>query len=405
MWKKLEVETLNATVFEALEKNKHYVKENIIGVPASYLDSKVFSQDSSILKDAPFLTTMVMNPNHIGCHTLGGSESFFAGTQEIERKVIEICAEDILNAEAGACDGYVASGGTEANMQAMWIYRNYFIQKFGAKHEEIAILCSEHSHYSMPKAANILNVKCYKVETSNEMLVERDHVERVVRKAMEEGVKYFAVVANMMTTMYGSVDDPNVYSDVLEGLGVEYKMHVDAAFGGFYYPFSNPNNQLSFKNTKVTSVTMDAHKMAQAPYGTGIFLIRKGYMKYATTSEASYVEGEDSTLIGSRSGANAISIWMILSKYGPNEWMEKIFILQKRTDWLCNRLDEMNIGYYRNPCSNIVTIKDTFVSPDLAAKYTLVPDNHKNPSWYKVVVMEHVSIEKLELLVEDLKLN
>ena len=94
--------------------------------------------------------------------------------------------------------------------------------------------------------------------------------------------------------------------------------------------FSNQDNKLNFSNEFVSSVTLDAHKMAQAPYGTGIFLIRKGLMHYATTAEASYVEGSDCTLIGSRSGANAISIWMILSTYGPHGWMEKIFILQKR---------------------------------------------------------------------------
>jgi len=48
------------------------------------------------------------------------------------------------------------------------------------------------------------------------------------------------------------------------------------------------------------------------------FWVRKGLIHYATTKEASYVEGEDCALIGSRSGANAIAIWMILSTYGPN---------------------------------------------------------------------------------------
>ena len=158
----------------------------------------------------------------------------------------------------------------------------------------------------------------------------------------------------MMTTMFGSVDNIHLYTSELIDANVKFKLHIDGAYGGFYYPFSNEENELNFSNEYVTSVTLDAHKMAQAPYGTGIFIIQKDYMKYATTKQASYVEGEDCTLIGSRSGANAISIWMILSKYGPNGWMEKIFILQKRTEWLCTQLDELNVKYYRNPFSNIV---------------------------------------------------
>lgn len=402
-WVKKEQEQIKEHVFSALKNNKSYVEESVLGVPASYLDGRVFSQDDAILKDAPFLSTLVYNPNHIGCHTLDASESFFSGTQEIEREVISICAEDILKGEAGKFDGYVASGGTEANLQAIWIYRNYFIQTKDAKHNEIAILCSSDSHYSMDKASNVLNIPIYKTQVKDEdrTLIAED-VNIQLAKAKSEGVKYIIVVANMMTTMFGSVDDYSVYVNALDQNGLEFKMHVDGAYGGFYYPFSNPESQLNFANKYVDSVTLDAHKMAQAPYGTGIFLIRKGYMQYATTKEASYVEGEDSTLIGSRSGANAVSIWMILSKYGPNGWMEKIFILQKRTDWLCEQLDKHQISYYRNQNSNIVTMRSGKINAEIANRFGLVPDKHHAPSWYKIVVMDHVSIEKLEPFVNAL---
>ena len=127
-----------------------------MGIPASYLDDKVFNQDASFLKDAPFISTLIQNPNHIGCHTLGKSESFFQGTHEIEKELIDICSVDILKGDPGKQDGYIASGGTEANIQAIWVYRNYYLSKVGAKREEICIICSEDSHYSMDKAANLI---------------------------------------------------------------------------------------------------------------------------------------------------------------------------------------------------------------------------------------------------------
>ncbi len=404
-WVKKEQFEIKEYVFNALQKNTNYIKEDVLGVPASYLDSRVFSQDDRILEDAPFLSTLVQNPNHIGCHTIGNSESFFKGTHEIEREVIAICAEDILQAEVNSYDGYIASGGTEANIQAIWIYRNFYLQEKDAKHHEIAIICSEDSHYSMDKAANLLNIGLYKIKTDNANLALLENsVENELDKALLAGKKYFIVIVNMMTTMFGSVDDYKVYVTALEKRDLPFKMHVDAAFGGFYYPFSNREYQLNFANKYISSVTLDAHKMAQAPYGTGIFLARKGLMNYSTTKEASYVAGEDSTLIGSRSGANAISIWMILSKYGPNGWMEKIFILQKRTDWLCQQLDTLNVDYFRNSHSNIVTIKSRFIPEVLAEKFGLVPDNHQNPNWYKIVVMDHVEIEKLEPFLKELKM-
>lgn len=395
-WKKLSKEDINDRVFSALKLNMNYDKQNVLGIPASYLDDKVFSKDSDILKDAPFLTSLVQNPNHIGCHTLGSSESFFKGTQEIERDVIRICSEDILHAQE-ACDGYVASGGTEANMQAIWIYRNYFIKEFNAKHEEIAVICSEHTHYSMAKSTNILNIAWVSVPVNGDRLnLLQTDIESSINIATDRGIKYFIIVANMMTTMFGSVDDPVLYTDILKSKGIPFKLHIDGAFGGFYYPFSKEDHSLDFRNQDVSSVTLDAHKMAQAPYGTGIFLCRKELMKYANTKEASYVKGEDSTIIGSRSGANAISIWMILSTYGPYGWKEKIFILQKRTAWICDQLDQRNIDYFRDPYSNIVTIKSDQIPHHVAHEYGLVPDNHDNPNWFKIVVMDHVLIEKLE---------
>ncbi len=404
-WVKRSDEEIKSTVFEALDKNVNYVDKNVIGVPASYLDDKVFSQDASFLSEAPFLSTLIKNPNHIGCHTIGESESFFAGTQEIERDLIGICAHDILHGkEEDEFDGYVASGGTEANMQAIWIYRNYFNTENGFNNDEISVLCSADNHYSMDKAGNVLSVRVQKVDVDDDIrTITKKFVRDAVQAQLDAGVKGFIVVANMMTTMFGSVDEPTLYSEVLEELDLPYFLHVDGAYGGFYFPFSQKEHNLDFRNVKVSSVTLDAHKMAQSPYGTGLFIIRKNLIQYANTKEASYVEGEDFTLIGSRSGANAVAVWMILSKYGPYGWMEKIFVLQKRTAWMCEHLDELGVKYFRHPSSNIITIRSEFLNNEIAKKYGLVPDNHHDPKWFKIVVMDHVTIEKLSPLVEDLK--
>ena len=405
VWVKKSKEEINNQIFGALQKNVNYQKESIIGLPGSYLDEKVFSQDKFDLSGAPFLSTLILNPNHIGCHTLGLSESYFTGTQEIEREVISICSESILKGAENQFDGYVASGGTEANIQAIWVYRNYFQIEKKALNSEIAILCSEDSHYSMAKGANLLNISIYNVAVDfNSREISEQSVKEAIDKAKANGIKYFIVVSNMMTTMFGSVDSIETYVSVLNNEKCEFKLHVDGAYGGFYYPFSKEeNNVINFSNPNVSSVTLDAHKMAQSPYGTGIFLCRKGLIHYATTKEASYVEGEDCTLIGSRSGANAIAIWMILSTYGPNGWGEKIFVLQKRTDLVCKKLTELKVEYFRHPNSNIITMKAEFIPQELAVEFGLVPDNHHSPKWYKIVVMEHVTMEKLNPFLERLE--
>lgn len=404
MWKKLSSEEIKKRVFSALDDTVNYYEQSVLGVPASHLDSKVFYQGASFLKEAPFISTLVHNPNHIGCHTLGKSESFFRGTQELEKELIEVCAVDILKAEPNSIDGYVASGGTEANMQAIWVYRNLFKQEYAVSNDQIGIICSTDSHYSMDKASNLLSIQIDKVKVGrDDRSISEEEIELSVNRLKGAGVTHFIVVANMMTTMFGSVDSVDLYTRVLDRLGENYKLHIDGAYGGFYYPFSRKDTKLAFSNPKVSSVTLDAHKMLQAPYGTGVFLCRKGLIHYANTKEASYVEGEDYTLIGSRSGANAVAIWMILMTYGPFGYNEKILILQNRTDWMCKQLDDLGIDYFRNPYCNIITIKAPFVSDTIAKKFGLVPDNHHNPNWYKIVIMEHVTAERLLPLVKELE--
>lgn len=403
-WKRRSQAEIRELIFDALKANVNYFETDILGVPASHLDDRVFYHDAPFLKDAPFLSTLIHNPNHIGCHTLGDSESFFEGTQQIERDLIAICAEDILGGEEGQQDGYVASGGTEANMQAIWIYRNYFVAEHQAKLDEIAIICSSDAHYSMMKSANVLNISMLAIDVDHETRqVDTGKLDEAIAQATKDGKKYFIVIANMMTTMFGSVDSVSNYVAALKKYDCHYKVHIDGAYGGFFFPFAAKDHELSFANPEVSSVTLDAHKMVQAPYGTGVFLIRKDYMQYAVTKEASYVKGEDYTIIGSRSGANAVAVWMILSTYGPYGWKEKILILLNRTDWTCKMLADKGIGYYRQPGSNIITIKSEFVETEIAEKFGLVPDKHENPSWYKIVIMEHVTMENLLPLVDAIE--
>lgn len=406
-WKRLSHEEITQRVFEALDANMNFNSGYVLGVPGTYLDTEQFYHDAPFLQDAPFLSTLVRNPNHIGCHTLNedSSEDLFRGTQKIEIELIDTVSEQILKAEKKSVDGYIAPGGTEANIQAMWIYRNYYRKEFGANNEEIAVVYSEDSHYSFPKGANLLSIKSIIVQVNEETrLMNMNDLNAKIEQAQEKGIKYFIVIQNMSTTMYGSVDNIIETTGYFKSKNLPYKVHVDGAFGGFFYPFTNPENLLDFRNSEVTSVTLDAHKMLQAPYGTGIFLIRKDWMKYAETEEAQYVQGLDFTICGSRSGANAIAIYMILMTHGSTGWKSKIWWLMDLTEKLCQELDNMGVEYYRQPYMNIVAIKSKYVSKELGKKYRLVADSYQQaPKYWKIVVMPHVSEEVLNNFLSDLK--
>jgi len=404
-WKKYSKENLIKRIDEALDANVNFQTSKYLGYPVSRLDENVFNTNGSFLNDSPLLKSYIANPNNIGCHTTGKSEEAFKGSQELEREVIRVLAVDIFKAEDEQYDGYIATGGTEANIQALWIYRNLFKKDFNATLDEMVILSSEDTHYSVHKGSNLLSVDTVSipVDFNSRELIE-ENLDTIVSDLISKGKKYFMVISNMATTMFGSVDNPDIYAEVLMKYNVEFKIHIDGAFGGFIYPISNKKSTINFQNPHISSITIDAHKMLQAPYGTGVFLCRKNLIENVLTKEAQYVDGMDLTIVGSRSGANAISVWMILFSYGYYGWFEKINTLLLRTEWFSKQLDDLNIEYFRDPFMNIVTLKSQYVPVELAHKYGLVPDTHNgNNQWYKVIIMDHVEIEDLLKFVNELK--
>lgn len=403
-WDSRTAQQIKQEVFRALGQNRNYRSSAVLGLPASYLDAEVFPPNADFLEDAPFAKVFMENPNHIGCHTLVGGESAFAGTHALERDLIRICAEEMMDAPKGGYDGYVASGGTEANIQALWVYRNMFMEQFGINAQHVGVLYSSDSHYSFFKASNLLQIQAFEVNVEQEnRQMSVVAYGNAIRNAQASGVRCLILVFNMGTTMFGSVDDLETLLPEAKASGMPYSVHVDGAFGGFVYPFTNHSRALTFQNPEVGSMAIDAHKMLQAPYGTGIFLARKGLIEYVHTGAASYVQGGDATLSGSRSGANLVAAWMILNTHGSAGWKQKVENLLRLTDAFCLALDAIGVSYFRNPGMNLVTMQADQIPLEIVEKYLLVPDTHgSNAQWVKVVVMDHVKESMLTAFIADL---
>jgi tyrosine decarboxylase/aspartate 1-decarboxylase len=194
-WKKLTAEERKSRIKEVLDINVDFSKDASLGYPASKLDGKVFYDDAPFLKEALVLQTYVANPNNIGCHTFGTSEKAFSGTQEIEREVLNVIAVDIFKATPNEFDGYISPGGTEANIMALWMFRNYFINHYQASSNEIVVLASEDTHYSIPKGVNLMQLDWIKIPIQfNNRAIDKSVLESLVVDAKNAGKKYFIVV-------------------------------------------------------------------------------------------------------------------------------------------------------------------------------------------------------------------
>ena len=402
-WPAIPLDEIQARVRSALAGNTSFDADTMLGFPASVLDSRVFPPEPTMMSHA-WLTVLQSNPNHIGCHTTGASEHAFGGTHELERDLLRICAEEILNAEPEGWDGYVASGGTESNLQAMWTHRNELRDGHGVDVSKMAILCSEDTHYSIDKAADVLGLRLVSLPVGEwDRAIDPQAVHAAAAQLVADGVKAVLVVLNLGTTMFGSVDDPEVVLPVLLEAGLTLRVHVDGAFGGFLFPFTAPDNRLSFADPRIDSFTLDGHKMLQAPYGTGIHLIRAGRIQYATTPGATYVPGADCTLIGSRSGSNAVAVWMILMAHGSDGGRALCQQLCDRTTHLHSALTQLGVRTYRRADMNIVAVRIEDLPNRVMDKHMLVPDRHDDTAtWAKIIVMPHVTDAHIDTLCEDI---
>ncbi|KZN56070.1 pyridoxal-dependent aspartate 1-decarboxylase PanP [Pseudoalteromonas luteoviolacea] len=220
--------------------------------------------------------------------------------------------------------GAFCSGGTVANITALWIARNRLLKADGDfkgissqgmfaammhyGYKGLAVLVSERGHYSLGKAADVLGIG-----RDNFIAIGTDKNNKVDMVAMREkalelesqGIKVMAIVGVAGTTETGNIDPLNDMAQLCEELNCHF--HVDAAWGGATL-LSNTYRHLLSGIEKADSVTIDAHKQMYVPMGAGIVLFKDPAATDVIEHHAEYILRKGSkdlgshTLEGSRPG-------------------------------------------------------------------------------------------------------
>jgi glutamate decarboxylase len=220
--------------------------------------------------------------------------------------------------------GAFCSGGTIANVTALWVARNRLfapsetfngIAREGLarslKHlgcDGLAVLVSRRGHYSLGKAADLLGIgrdNLVTVETDEHNRIDLPQLRDACRRLGDENIRPLALVGIAGTTETGSVDPLDELADLAGELGCHY--HVDAAWGGPTL-FSERNRHLLDGIARADSVTLDAHKQLYVPMGAGMVVFRDPTALSAIEHHAAYILRRGSkdlgshTLEGSRPG-------------------------------------------------------------------------------------------------------
>jgi len=243
---------------------------------------------------AAYALAMSLNPNN---HALDGGRA--SSRMEIEA-VREIAAlfgwSEFL--------GHLTSGGTLANLEALWVAGQMAPGK--------SIVASEQAHYTHSRISAVLKLPFVSVGTDARGRMDTAELEKAVAAG-----NVGTVVATLGTTAVGAVDPLAEILELRRKYG--FRIHVDAAYGGYFRLASNlaSDTQRAFDQIgSADSLVVDPHKHGLQPYGCGCVLFRDPAMgrwyrhdspyTYFTSSELHL--GEIS-LECSRAGASAVALW------------------------------------------------------------------------------------------------
>jgi glutamate decarboxylase len=220
--------------------------------------------------------------------------------------------------------GAFCSGGTIANVTALWVARNRLcgpkgefpgIAKAGLfkslqhlKCDGLAVLVSRRGHYSLGKAADLLGIgrdNLVLVDTDVNSRIDMKALRREYEKLLEQNIRPLAVNGIAGTTETGHVDPLEDLANFASEIDCHF--HVDAAWGGPTL-FSETHRHLLKGIERADSVTIDAHKQLYVPMGAGMVLFKDPAALTAIEHHANYILRHGSkdlgshTLEGSRPG-------------------------------------------------------------------------------------------------------
>tara|TARA_B000000460_G_scaffold223621_1_gene176806 strand:- start:4443 stop:5600 length:1158 start_codon:yes stop_codon:yes gene_type:complete len=324
-----------------------------------------------------------------------GDPGLLKGTSKLEKDIIAILGNLLSKSNA---IGNVVSGGTEANILAMWSARNYF-NKLNPE-----IIIPTHSHNSFYKAADLLGIKLVQVPDVHGIV----DITKVKKSITKNTIMLVGVAG---TTPLGLIDPIDNLSDLASDHSL--LLHVDASFGGFVIPFLKDLGYsppvFDFKLPGVSSIAIDSHKMGLAPIPSSCILFRKRSLLKGIKNDINYLSGghkSRSTLLGTSPGASIISLWSILNLNGRNGYVKLINQCMKNTDYFYNELIKIpNISVVSKPVLNIIGFKITSSSQ---TKFIKSIRQHGwaisvFPTHIRIVIMPHIKRKHIDSFIKDIK--
>jgi histidine decarboxylase len=283
--------------------------------------------------------------------------------------------------------GYVTSGSSESILQSLFVARQHY--------PDGVLYCSQACHYSVFKAAKILGLETVTIPVDFLGRVSYETFERSVASRADRPA---ICVLTAGTTMTGAIDHPAAIEALLERQGVTDRyIHLDTALMGCVLPFVDGfDDVVSFSHPAVSAISTSGHKFLGNQTPCGVLLMRREFTSIFD-EEVEYVHMKDMTLLCSRNGHSAVSLWSILSQVGLDGLSESTATCMENASWLVYELTNMGIRSYL--LNGSITVVFDRPSEEIVRKWQLAVQG----PFAHVVVMPGVSQEILQAFLDDLR--
>ena len=244
---------------------------------------------------AAYALAMTVNPNN---HARDGGRASSEMEIEAVREIADVFGWSVFL-------GHLTSGGTLANLEALWVAGQLAPGK--------RIVGSAQAHYTHSRISGVLKLNYTSIPADGHGRMSLEALENELRKG-DVGT----VVVTLGSTAMGAVDPLDGVLALRQRYG--FRVHVDAAYGGYFRlipeALDAPARRAYLAAGEADSIAIDPHKHGLQPFGCGCILFRDPSVGrfYKHDSPYTYFTSKqlhlgEISLECSRAGAAAVALW------------------------------------------------------------------------------------------------
>lgn len=244
---------------------------------------------------------------------------------------------------------------------------------------------------------------------------------KLLESAIDENT--IGVVGLFANTLTGCYDDIEKINDIVEQVNIKNNrtipIHVDAASGGFFAPFIQPNILFDFRLKNIISISTSGHKFGFAPPSIGWLIFKnEHYINDALKNELDYLGGgllKDIGINFSKSAMPLAAQYFLINTLKSDGYQSMIKELRTVTDYISTQLQQIpyvSIIAESNISTIIYSVKN--VDMFILEKYLREHYHWQVPAYklpdsdiicQRIVVRTDLTMDLAKRFILDLKLS